>query len=229
MIDWDILVILDRSGSMQDAKADHEGGLRAFVEDQKAMSGDVRFTLVQFDTTNPCEIVYDRVPIDAVEGIELVPRGGTPLHDAIGKGVAHLKSRQAVEPSRQTLVMIVTDGEENSSTEWTLPRIKALVTELEQAQVKVLFLGANIDAFAEGHAMGVAYAGTMPYTNTTGSVQAAYNVTSRKILRSRTLQHMGASGQSISAAMDFTDEERAEVTGGTSSDVVTTTSTTGQE
>jgi uncharacterized protein YegL len=211
MIEWDILVILDRSGSMQDAKADHEGGLRSFVEDQRAMGGDVRFTLVQFDTQNPCELVYDRVPIDTVARIELVPRGGTPLHDAIGKAVAHLKARQAQEPSSQTLVMIVTDGQENSSTEWTLSRVKALVTELEQAQVKVLFLGANIDAFAEGGAMGVAYAGTMPFNQNSASVGAAYSVTSRKVLRSRHLHQTGASAMSVNAALDYTEEERAAV------------------
>lgn len=228
MIDWDILVILDRSGSMQDARADHEGGLRAFVEDQKAMSGDVRFTLAQFDTTNPCEIVYDRVPIDTVEVIELVPRGGTPLLDAIGKAVAHLRARQSQQPASQTLVMVVTDGQENSSTEWTLPRVKALLTEVEQAGAKTLFLGANLDAFAEAAAVGVQHAHALNYSNTSASVGAMYDITSRKILRSRTLHAMGATGQSVNAALDYTDEERAEVSGTTSVDVVTTSSTTGE-
>ncbi len=46
----DILVILDRSGSMQSAKADHEGGLKAFLAEQRKLKGDVKFTLVQFDS-----------------------------------------------------------------------------------------------------------------------------------------------------------------------------------
>ena len=99
MSDLDILLILDRSGSMQERKADHEGGVRSFVEDQRQLEGDVRFTLVQFDTNDPCEIVYDRVPITAVGPIHLIPRGGTPLLDAVGKAVAHLRLRQTTEPS----------------------------------------------------------------------------------------------------------------------------------
>src|SRR4051812_34999613 len=94
MIDLDILVILDRSGSMEHAVRDHEGGLRSFVEDQKSLGGDVRLTLVQFDTVNPCDIVFDRLPLADVGPIQLIPRGGTPLLDAMGLAIAHLMARQ---------------------------------------------------------------------------------------------------------------------------------------
>jgi Mg-chelatase subunit ChlD len=153
MIDLDILVILDRSGSMQDAKSDHEGGLRSFVEDQRSLAGEVRFTLVQFDTTDPCEVVYDRVALDLVTDVTLVPRGGTPLLDAMGLAIAHLKKQQALAPAAHTLVMVVTDGEENSSHEWSKAQVKALVDELEKGTGKVLYLGANVDAFAEAGAV----------------------------------------------------------------------------
>src|SRR4051812_47875829 len=111
MIDLDILVILDRSGSMESAKADHIGGLRSFVADQRALGGDVRLTLTQFDTVNPCEILYDRTPLEQVGPIELIPRGGTPLLDAVGLALAHLKAQQLTAPAAQTIVMVVTDGE----------------------------------------------------------------------------------------------------------------------
>ena len=53
----EVVVLLDRSGSMQSMKDDHEGGMRSFVEEQKKLGGDVRFTLIQFDDENPCEVV----------------------------------------------------------------------------------------------------------------------------------------------------------------------------
>src|SRR3954470_19575997 len=138
MIDLDILVILDRSGSMESAKGDHIGGLRSFVEDQKSLGGDVRLTLVQFDTVNPCDIVFDRLPLADVGPIDLVPRGGTPLLDAMGLAIAHLLARQSAEPAAHTITMVVTDGEENSSHEWDLARVKQLVTELEKKGGQVL-------------------------------------------------------------------------------------------
>jgi uncharacterized protein YegL len=214
MIDLDILVILDRSGSMQDAKSDHEGGLKSFVEDQQTLSGDVRFSLVQFDSTNPCEIVYDRIPIVDVGPIELVPRGGTPLLDAMGLALAHITTQQLVERAQHTIVMVVTDGEENASTEWTKARVRALVDDLEKGGAKILYLGANVDAFAEAGSVGVAHAHAINYMNTPTSVAAAYNVMTDKVTSARNLMRGGASGQSISASLAFTDEERDQVTSG---------------
>lgn len=213
MIDWDLLVVLDRSGSMQSARTDHEGGLRSFVEDQRTLGGDVRFTLVQFDSVDPCEVVYDRVPLADVLALTLTPRGGTPLLDAVGRAVAHLRGRQALAPAARTLVLIITDGEENSSTEWTRPRVKALLAEVEAADGQVLFLGANIDAFADAGALGIAHTHAINFLQTPASVAATYTLTSDKLLRSRGLQQAGASSALVSEAMNYTDSDRAVVRG----------------
>jgi hypothetical protein len=228
MIDLDILVILDRSGSMHDAKADHEGGLKSFVEDQKSQPGDVRFTLVQFDTAQPCEIVYDRVPMADVGAIELIPRGGTPLLDAVGEALAHLAKQQLVERAQQTIVMVVTDGEENSSREWTKARVKALVDDMEKSGAKILYLGANVDAFSEAGAVGVRHTHAMNYANTPASVGAVYNIMSDKVTDARNLMRGGhADAAAFTSALAFTDEERAQVTSGsaTFTPAVTTVNT----
>jgi hypothetical protein len=207
MIDLDLLVILDRSGSMQSRKTDHEGGVQSFLEDQRAMAGDVRLTFVQFDTVDPCEIVYDRVPLDAVAPIVLIPRGGTPLLDAVGRAVAHLQTAQIAAPATQTIVMVVTDGEENSSKEWTLAQVKGLVSALEQGGATVLFLGATLDTFQEAAAMGVAYAGTIAVPQAASNIAAAYTLTSNKVLRARAAWAAGDLA-AASACMAYTDEER---------------------
>ena len=213
MIDCDLLVILDRSGSMQARQADHEGGVRSFVEDQRTLSGDVRFTLVQFDTTDPCEVVYDRVPLDRVGEIHLIPRGGTPLLDAIGRAVAHLReAQQNIERAKQTVVMIVTDGEENSSTEWTKAQVVRLLDQLKAEGVSTLFLGAGIDAFAEAGSMGIAFANTLAVPDMAANLSAAYNVTSSKVKLARSMTMAGASGGSVAAAMSYNEDERATVT-----------------
>lgn len=205
----DILVVLDRSGSMMDAKADHEGGLKSFVEDQKALDGDVRFTLIQFDTSNPCEVVYDRVKLDAVTKIELVPRGGTPLLDAMGMALDHLTKHQPDE----VVCFVVTDGAENSSREWTKERVKARVAELETKGWNFLYLGANVDAFGEAGTMGMAAAGAINYANTPVAVNALYAATASNLGGYRSMRSKGQSVQSASHNLTWSDEQRAEVSG----------------
>jgi hypothetical protein len=218
-MDLDLLVLLDRSGSMQDAKKDHEGGLRSFVEDQRDVEGDVRLTFIQFDTVDACEVIYDRVPLAEVktEEIVLLPRSGTPLLDAVGRGVTHLRSK--LPPGRQVVVLVITDGEENSSHEWTKDRVKALVTELEAANWNFLFLGANIDAFAESGALGIHAASTLGYSNQggAGTVNAMYAASSHNLLRARTvgshamkhgLVDEAAIGAAIRSSLTYTAEQR---------------------
>lgn len=152
----EFLIILDRSGSMQAAASDHEGGLNSFIQDQQKLDGDVRITLIQFDTNDPCEVVMDGVPAGKAEKVKLLPRGGTPLLDAIGLGVSHFVKRidSQTEKPDIVVVMIITDGEENSSREWTKERVKSLVAEKEKLGWKFLYLGANVDAFHEAGMYG---------------------------------------------------------------------------
>lgn len=223
MDNTEIVVILDRSGSMQVARSDHEGGLNSFVEDQKGLAGDVRFTLVQFDSQNPCEIIYDGVPITEVGKCELIPRGGTPLLDAIGRAVAHVTKRQNERETKpdHTVVMVITDGQENCSREFTKGAIRSLVTEKEQGAWKFLFLGANIDSFSEGGALGVASASTMSFANNSVGVQSMYSSVSHKTLQAR-CQSVGyrSEGDSLpksvlDTAYAFDASERAQAMGET--------------
>lgn len=203
----DILVVLDRSGSMQDAADDHEGGLRSFVKDQQAAGEDAYFTLIQFDTANPCEVVYDRTPIRDVrlEDIRLIPRGGTPLLDAIGKAVAHLEEKQAKQKSDATVMMVITDGEENSSTECTLSQVKNRLSKAEKNGWKVLYLGANVDAFGESSKLGLLASAAANFKNVPGGTNNLYRVTSAKLGATRSA---GLTGQSFASSMSYTVQEQ---------------------
>jgi uncharacterized protein YegL len=216
----DILVVLDRSGSMATAKNDHEGGLKSFVEDQRSLPGDVRFTLVQFDTANPCEVIYDRAKIEDVTEIKLIPRGGTPLLDAVGKSIAHLEAAldKAKAKPDQTVVMIITDGEENESREWNRTQLAARVKDLEAKGWTFLFLGANMDAFDEAGNLGFQAGRTMTYTSgpsastgatgAEGPVGATYANLAGNMLRSR---GMVASANAAGTAFDWNEVQEAYV------------------
>jgi hypothetical protein len=208
----EIVVLLDRSGSMQSARSDHEGGINSFVADQKELGGDVRFTLIQFDCKNPCEVVFDGVPISEVGKCELIPRGGTPLLDAMGLSIAHVKERIKRDGRKpdDVMFMVVTDGHENSSREFTKAQVKSLVAENEKSGWQFLYLGANVDAFAEGGAMGVQMGKSINFANSKAGTQNLYGAVSANRMKAQSLLLSGARGRAVSDAYDFTDSQRAE-------------------
>lgn len=156
----DIVILVDRSGSMSSMRDDMEGGIRQLIADQKSKSGSATLTLVQFDVGLP-DVVFDRVPLESVnpEAYSLIPRGGTALLDALGSAIANegnaLRLMQDAERPGLVVFVVVTDGEENSSREYTLEQIKAsITTQQETYGWKFIFLGANQDAFKTGATMG---------------------------------------------------------------------------
>lgn len=206
----EIVVLLDRSGSMETAAKDHEGGLNSFVRDQKDLAGDVRFTFIQFDSEDPCEVVCDGVPIADVKRCKLIPRGGTPLLDAVGRSVAHVRERLEKLSSKPGAVifMVITDGEENSSREFTKDAVKALVTERETGGWKFLFLGANIDAFHAGGGIGVARGSTSGFANNAAGTQSMYGSVSANVMSTRRMRSSGADLNAAYSSLDFTDDQR---------------------
>jgi uncharacterized protein YegL len=173
----DITVVLDRSGSMTACKEEAENGLNHFVKEQKKLPGYAYFTLVKFDTDY--EVAYRGVNIQEVEKCTLEPRGMTALLDAVGRTINETGERlgKIEEDKRPGLVVfvIVTDGHENSSHEFTKLQIKEMI-EKQQTEFswQFSFLGANQDAFAEAADLGISKFSTMTYTpNKTDIVFAA--------------------------------------------------------
>lgn len=209
----DLVVILDRSGSMEARRADHEGGLRSFVRDQRALPGDVRLTFVRFDSEDSFELVYDRAPLAEVEGekLELLPRGGTPLLDAVGQTVHHLTARIADEGRKPDLVicMVITDGQENSSRKFTLADVKKQIGEREAAGWRFLYLGANVDEFAEAHALGIAASASLGYAANKAGTDAMYANVLSNVRDARLAYSAGGDLATAMACLNFTDEQRA--------------------
>lgn len=197
----EIVVIMDRSGSMQKVRHDMESGLNHFVEDQRNLNDSgCKFTLIQFDSQHEC--VYDGVPIADVPPIALRPRGRTALLDAVGETLSSLLERK---PEGKVVVLIVTDGRENASREWTRASVESLVKECEAAKWEIVFLGANVDSFAEAHRIGVSRAKAANYDPTSRSVKSTFETLSGKAASYR----MGRA-----RTMDFTAREREGIKAG---------------
>ena len=155
----DVTIVLDRSGSMESCKLEAQSGVNHFIKQQREQPGSCVFSLVQFDTEY--EFVHKGTPIGEVPDFTLVPRGMTALLDAVGRAINETGARLSAmaEEERPGLVVfvIVTDGMENSSHEFTKPQIKEMIERQQNDyQWKFTFLGANQDAFAQAQGIGIA-------------------------------------------------------------------------
>lgn len=157
----ELVFILDKSGSMAGLESDTVGGFNAMLKKQKAVDGDCRITTVLFD--HGYELLHDRIDIKAVGCMtekEYCVGGSTALLDAIGKTINKIAGVQknTAEEYRAENVMfvIITDGAENASGEYTVREIKAMIEhEKEKYGWEFIFLGANIDAVETAAKFGI--------------------------------------------------------------------------
>lgn len=165
----ELVLILDRSGSMAGLESDTIGGFNSMIERQKKEEGEAFVSTVLFDDVS--EVVYDRVDIKKVEKMTdkmYYVRGCTALLDAVGDAIKHIKNihKYAREEDRpgKTLFIITTDGYENASKKYTYDKIKQMIeTQKEKDSWEFLFLGANIDAVSVAGKMGIDRSSAVEY------------------------------------------------------------------
>jgi len=156
----DLVMILDRSGSMSGLERDTIGGYNSMLRAQKKLPGEVLVTTVLFDHTYT--LLHDRKDISTVS--PLSPRdyqigGTTALYDAIGITLHHIenKYREKGKNNGHVIVVITTDGMENASTEYSAFAIKSMIDRLkETCGFEFIFLGANMDAAEVARDFGIA-------------------------------------------------------------------------
>lgn len=165
----EIIVIADRSGSMELIRSDAIGGFNGFLEEQQALKGKANLTLVLFD--DKYEVAVDRVPVKKVPKLTaqtFVPRGTTAMNDAIGKTLATLEE---LNPTK-AVICIITDGMENASREFTQEQVKAKILEAEAKGYQVQFLAANMDAYQASASYGISIDTTIAFNGVNGAVGA---------------------------------------------------------
>ena len=196
-------VVIDMSGSMTGVAQQTRDGYNEYISSLKADGdlGEVNVTLTVFDSdwegNTHIDVAYNAMPLKNVPVLtESVykPRGGTPLCDAVGATIQ--RTEEALKSHKgnpNVLLVIITDGQENSSKEFTKDQISKMVKGKESQGWTAIYLGANHDAWSAGHALGIASGNTMNYS--------AQNIggTFEKVARS-TSGYRGAAASSCDAS-----------------------------
>lgn len=158
MADLSIFFILDGSGSMSGIQTEVVDGLNHFIQEQKddaALNGDdVKFSLTVFDyQPNSVYLAEDIALVNPVTKKDTFLGGGTALLDAVGSTLTQVKNKNL--PGKK-LVVIYTDGYENSSREFSAGQIKNLVDELNADNDWTLIqMGVEVNDYHTASAMGI--------------------------------------------------------------------------
>jgi len=175
-----IRIVLDRSGSMGSAVKETIDSINTFIEEQKSEKVNGCMTISTFDSGS-IEVPIKNVLINDMGRLDyefLDPRGSTPLLDALGLAINEHGNHNIKENEKKSLV-IVTDGRENASREYTKESIKKLIEEKTNEGWLIVYLGADHDTFSQSRGIGIEYDKTLNYSKQ-DSVDAM-RATSRKV------------------------------------------------
>jgi len=205
----EIIIILDRSGSMESVRADTIGGFNSFLADQQKLKDEAYITLVQFD--DQYEKVYEGKPLAGAPPLDeqtFQPRGSTALLDAIGRTINEQGERFSRAPDNlkpsKVIVAIMTDGFENASQKFDRAQVFGLISQQrDQWAWMFYFLGANQDAIAEAGRIGLAAGQALSYAATSRGTAAVMGSLGRAVAHSR------RTGKSY----DYDDEDRKKAKG----------------
>ncbi len=195
-------ILLDRTGSMGPIWTEALSSVNAYVA-QLAQDEDpadeTRVTVACFDFQESLQFDVLRRDVTAksfrpVTDSDASPRGMTPLFDAIARVV----SLAEADAPQKAVLIVMTDGEENSSHEVTKQGAAAALERIRKKGWQVVFLGANFDAFAEADKVGVAMAQTL------NAAPAAMSLSMASLAKKSRAYHK--EGKS----MAFDDADRAE-------------------
>ena len=162
-----VAFLLDQTGSMESCKSDTIGGFNTFISEQKRLRNDISFSLTLFNSDN----IEKRYVNENLRNIKRLseasyrPANLTPLWDAIGNTI------NEIGPEKKVLFIILSDGYENCSREFSPGTVKTLIEAKKKDGWEFLFLGADLSDFSGTQSIGI----TNNFTTMKGNMRGTYD------------------------------------------------------
>lgn len=157
-----VCFIIDESGSMYNAVNDVKGGFKKIIEEQKAnTTGTCAVSLYTFDAS--VQSVYTLRDVNEINSeLDYRPEGSTALNDAVGIAIDQigekLASMDESERPASNLIVIMTDGEENASTKYSISKVREMIKhQTDKYNWTFMYLGADITSSDIADSLGVKY------------------------------------------------------------------------
>ena len=211
-----VVMIVDESGSMAAHKANTISGYNEFLYGQEKDGDATYISLVKFEGSS-IKRPYSKIHVKEAPRLNeenYTPGSTTNLLDAVGYSIKDVDNLlvNMTEAERPSVVIVIqTDGQENSSQSFDNETLKAMVKDREQNDWTFMFLGANIDAFATGAAFGMNFANTASYSME--NIGDTFQVMSSTVTKVKMARSMGMDTTAVYNTAMYTDEERAKMTG----------------
>jgi len=186
-------------------QSDMQGAIDSLVREQRNQPGDLDIDVFEFDYIDP-DVPYEptiSVTAEEYPGYKLIPRGGTALHDAMALSIDYVGKRlnELSEDDKPASVqfVIVTDGYENSSRQFTAKDVAARISrQRDKYNWDFLFVGANQDAVLTARDFGIPASSSLTYTASSAGVENSLRSVSAYVTGTRS-----------GLGYEFTDEDRA--------------------
>lgn len=180
----ELVFVIDKSGSMSGLENETIKGFNELLNKQKKQKDKALITTILFNTT--MQFINERKDINEVKEITLNDYrvgGCTALLDAIGNAINYILNNQINDKENEynNMVVIITDGLENSSLEFSYEKINSLINKKQKEDWQFIFLGANIDVIKEANKMGIASDNAVSYNNDEKGVKLNYEAISLAI------------------------------------------------
>jgi hypothetical protein len=230
-----LTVIMDETGSMIPRKEATISGFNEFIESQKDKAlGDCQATLIKFNSDRILTVFKD-LPIQDVPELtrnDFQPASTTPLYDAIAQGIldtegqikkvsdvlARISGAPADGAMPFIVVLVMTDGEENASKAYNREKIFDMVNDRKKKGWSFVFLGADMDAWAQASQVAFAANNVQRYAGT--QTRAAYQNVSNSLRAHRTLYTAAMTSPDTAAMPDVLLKASVDFFGTTSKDTL---------
>lgn len=197
----ELVFILDRSGSMGGLETDTIGGFNSTIEAQRKLEGETRVSTILFD--NQFEELHDRIDLKDIQALtsqQYFVRGSTALYDAVAMGIRKIANVQAAVKTEaqadKVIVVIITDGYENSSRETSAAMLKKMIGKQRAKGWEFIFMGANIDACLAAGEIGIDSNNAANFVADSQGVKIQYECLSNAVMTLRSGKHLPKDWQS---------------------------------